>query len=658
MRRWGIATKIVVTITGLALVGIVVLTLVTVSASSHAVLQVQQQNASERLANNLKLANAVLDAHFPGPWHLVPAAPSDSAIALYNGNGRLDQYRTRETLNATLYKGPVKILGNTEVEQALLHIDSLTGMELTIAQRIAPAPSPDATVGAAPDGRALRVATTVSRAGADGTPERQLLTIMPTRNPQTGASAGAGAAFARSTTFTGPAAVAGQERWTRYEPLLGPDGAVIGIFYGGLPMDTFNAHARAASTALARDAVLTGILMLVLFAFVLYRLTEYLLRPLRTVRAAALQIAAGHLGARARLDSVDEIGHVGRAFDDMAAQLQGLNDRIVVAAEQLTASSKQVDSAASAAAVATQQVAGSIGEVSHGAAESAARVEEATRQAHAALAHVRSIQDEVERALLEAGATDALAGDGHRLIARSLTLTDSIRTSVGRARGVMDELQKQAEQIQSIVAMIKRIASQTNLLALNAAIEAARAGDAGKGFAVVATEIRSLADEVRKSSDSIGALVGETKRRTVNAVGIMNEVDTETEAGAAAVRESDEAFRSISTAVSHLSTQITSIKTAAQAVGSAVAQLDTAIAGVAAIAQESAATSQEVSALAEEQTATLGEITREIHEVTSMAEELRAVVTNAASALAEPIELLQPADDEPAETEAVAVAAD
>jgi methyl-accepting chemotaxis protein len=638
MKRWGIAVKIVVTITALALVGIVVSTLITVGVSSHAVLEIQKQNASERLANNLTLARTVFDARFPGPWHLVAAGPADSGVELFNGNGRLDHYRERETLPAALYKGQVKILGNADVEQTLAHIDSLTGMELTIAQRIAPASSQDSTVGAAPDGRALRVATTVTRPGTDGTPERQLLTIMPTRNAKTGAAAGAGAAFATSTTFDGLATVAGQDRWTRYEPIVGPDGAVIGIFYGGISMGSFNARARDASSALARNALLGGILMLFLFSFVLYRVTQYLLRPLRTVRAAALQIAAGHLGARARLESTDEIGHVGRAFDDMAAQLQALNERIVVATEQLTASSKQVDAAAAAAAVATQQVAGSIGEVSHGAAESAARVEEATKQAHAALAHVRAIQEEVERALLEAGATDALAGDGHRLIARSLTLTDGIRTSVGRARSVMDELQQQAEQIQSIVAMIKRIASQTNLLALNAAIEAARAGDAGKGFAVVATEIRSLADEVRKSSDSIGQLVGETKRRTANAVGIMNEVDTETEAGAAAVRESDESFRSIGTAVSHLSTQITSIKTAAQAVGAAVAQLDTAIAGVAAIAQESAATSQEVSALAEEQTATLGEITREIHEVTNMAEELRSVVSSAAGTWSTPVD--------------------
>jgi len=64
-----------------------------------------------------------------------------------------------------------------------------------------------------------------------------------------------------------------------------------------------------------------------------------------------------------------------------------------------------------------------------------------------------------------------------------------------------------SNQIGSVVKLINDIAKQTNLLALNATIEAARAGDAGRGFVVVANEVKSLANQTGKATESISQYI-------------------------------------------------------------------------------------------------------------------------------------------------------
>jgi methyl-accepting chemotaxis protein len=113
-------------------------------------------------------------------------------------------------------------------------------------------------------------------------------------------------------------------------------------------------------------------------------------------------------------------------------------------------------------------------------------------------------------------------------IAKSTSYSNKIVTEANQraqqAEEVMKRLTISSSEVGKIVKVINSIAEQTNLLALNATIEAARAGDSGKGFAVVATEVKELAKETAKATDSIIKIIKVIQGDSNNAIEVIKDI--------------------------------------------------------------------------------------------------------------------------------------
>ena len=158
---------------------------------------------------------------------------------------------------------------------------------------------------------------------------------------------------------------------------------------------------------------------------------------------------------------------------------------------------------------------------------------------------------------------EASAQEIARSMASSTAEVAKVTAEAVEADQSTQKLADAAESMGNIVQMIQDIAGQINLLALNATIESARAGDAGKGFAVVASEVKSLANQVAKATDDIGAEINgmqsiaeEVVTRLNGIRGAMGSVENSVTAAAGAVEEQTSATQEMASNMQTVSTAV------------------------------------------------------------------------------------------------------
>ncbi|MCP5076525.1 MAG: chemotaxis protein, partial [Psychromonas sp.] len=152
----------------------------------------------------------------------------------------------------------------------------------------------------------------------------------------------------------------------------------------------------------------------------------------------------------------------------------------------------------------------------------------------------------------------------------------------------LTQLAEEADNIGSILDVIRGIADQTNLLALNAAIEAARAGEQGRGFAVVADEVRSLAQRTQESTQQIQGLIEGLQKGTSEAVITMDKSREFVTSSVKEASRSGDSLNDISAVIAKINDMNSQIASASEEQSATAEQINQNIVAVSEISQQSA----------------------------------------------------------------------
>jgi methyl-accepting chemotaxis protein len=274
------------------------------------------------------------------------------------------------------------------------------------------------------------------------------------------------------------------------------------------------------------------------------------LASLRSLGRVMDKVAAGDLTAHFTVQSRDELGELGCAFNQTVQRIHGLLGQVNNTVVDVEGQAARVERVSAQSSQAVDQQRAQIEQVATAMNEMSVTSQEVANSAAAAVSNAQSVNDETVT--------------GRARVEQQVSSIQKLAEEIDSSVLVINQLAANSKSIGQVLAVIKSIAEQTNLLALNAAIEAARAGEQGRGFAVVADEVRNLARRTQQSTAEIEQMIGQLHSGVSSAVQAMSSSHVMADETVAQSADVQSALENILAAVGMIVDQIQQIAAAAE----------------------------------------------------------------------------------------------
>lgn len=281
------------------------------------------------------------------------------------------------------------------------------------------------------------------------------------------------------------------------------------------------------------------------FALAIVRRVQKRLMDIKSFFALTSKGDFSHEIPAEHLCDKSEFGEISRAGEGMQSNVCNLLGKIKELTEHITQASDDLSNSSQQTAQASAQIADSVTSVADLAAHQQQMIDSNLQDTKNVSDSVKKFAASTQTVIGTAKATLQTSQEGNQVVDQTITQMQIITDKTDATSVAIKGLEEKSKAINQIVEVILSISEQTNLLALNAAIEAARAGEAGKGFSVVADEVRKLAEQSQSATKKITELIADIQEETNNAVSVMNENQSEVQAGSQIVMKAGQKFSGI-----------------------------------------------------------------------------------------------------------------